>query len=72
MKLNSCNYCCVVCGHDNDLTGKAETYCLNCLGNVVRNFCGLHKCGFHCVVMKLTIPTQYQDVVLPPFLYILS
>ena len=72
MKLTSSNFSDFVCGHEDDLTGKAETYCLNLLGNVVRNFCGLHKWDFHCIVMHPTIPTQYQDGVLPPLLYILS
>lgn len=71
MKLTSSSYSDLVCRHDN-LTGKAEAYSLNSLGNVVRNFCGLHIWGFHCVVMHLTIPTQNQDGVLPPLLYVLS
>jgi hypothetical protein len=37
MKLTSSNFSDFVCEHEDDLTGKAETYCLNRLGNVVRN-----------------------------------
>jgi len=70
MKLTSSSYSDFVCGHEDNLTGKAETYGLNCLGNIVRNLCGLHKWGFHCVVRHLNIPTQYQDGVSPPLLYI--
>jgi len=43
MKLTGSSYSDFVCGSEDNLTGKAETYCLIHLGNEVRNFCGLHK-----------------------------
>jgi hypothetical protein len=37
MKLTSSNFSDFVCEHEDDLTGEAKTYCLNHLGNVIRN-----------------------------------